>query len=167
MARGNIAKISASEDFNSLAVQFADESTVSADVTQLPSPIIHRLANFGLQVKLRNTYAGETSLEVAKAKLAKALEQLIAGNWAVQREGGGGGNISDLAQALSQLTGMDIAACVDKLEDMEDAEKKALRKHELIAVELAKISLARKQAAAEKAGASETAGEDLLAGFSA
>ena len=150
MARTKIADKKIAEDLTGLTITFSDDSTLTAEIAAIPAEIQRRLMLHGLSQKLGDSYSGEQNVEVARAKAEATLKRLVDGEWTVAREGGGGGRISDLAQALAEETGREIAEAVELLESMDKAQKSNLRKHPKIAARLAAIAAAR---AAEKAEA--------------
>ena len=94
-----------------------------------PEPILHLLAWHGAKQKLKDSHAAiEDPDECLDASL-RVHEQLMAGTWAAQ--GGGGGDLS-LAQAVAEVTGVEVAVAREALKGMKPAEREALRQHQPI-----------------------------------
>ena len=151
MARAQIAKKEVHEDMSGVTIAFADGKPLTVNLADLPDEMVGHLALHGLSQKLGDSYSGEQDIASARALAAAVAERLREGNWKAVREGGGGGRISDLAQALSNVTGQPLEECVTKLADMEKDQKSGLRKHPKIKAELAKIAAERAATAAAKA----------------
>lgn len=143
------------EDNSGVLFTFTDGSTLEAKLAELNDEMKTQLILHGISQKVGDSYAGEDA-ENCETIATKTWEQLVAGAWSVRTGGSGGPRISQLAEALASATGQEVSACVEKIADMSDAEKKALRKHPAIEAEIAKIKLAKAQAEAEKAAAAAT-----------
>lgn len=152
MARASIAKKVTAEDLSGVTIKFEDGQDLVANLADLPEDMLTHLALHGLSQKLGDSYSGEQDISTARALASNVLERLKEGNWAAVREGGGG-KISDLAHALSAVTGQPIEACTEKLAGMEKADKSGLRKHPKIKAELARIAAERAAEAEKKAEA--------------
>jgi len=144
-----IATKKIADDLSGVAIEFSSGERLAANLADLTAEIITQLALHGLSQKLGDSYAGEKDVSVAKVKAGKVLERLVAGDWRAVREGGGGGRITDLAQALADITGRTIEEAVSRIEDMDKDEKSALRKHKKIKARLAEIAYERAKAAVE------------------
>ena len=161
--RTKIATKTIAEDTSVLTIQFTSGDQIVADINALSPEIIHQLALHGLSQKLGDSYSGEQDIEVAKAKANTVLERLVAGDWKAARAASAAGKITDLAKALAEVTGQEIAACVEKLSDLAKADRGKFRKHPKIAAKLAQYQAER---ALEKAAQAEASGDfPDLAGF--
>lgn len=156
MARTAIAKKDVHEDMTGVTINFTDGTPLTVNLSDLPDEMLTHLALHGLSQKLGDSYSGEQDVAAARALATAVFDRLKEGNWKAVREGGGGGRISDLAQALANVTGQSLEDCVTKLADMEKDQKAGLRKHAKIKAELAKIAAERAQAAADKAASGES-----------
>ena len=156
MARTAIAKKDVHEDMSGVTINFADGTPLTVLLADLPDEMVGHLALHGLSQKLGDSYSGEQDIASARALASAVADCLKEGNWKAVREGGGGGRISDLAQALANVTGQSLEDCVTKLADMEKDQKSGLRKHAKIKAELAKIAAERAEAAAKKAEEGES-----------
>ncbi|MHC4620530.1 MAG: hypothetical protein ACYTEQ_22510 [Planctomycetota bacterium] len=154
MARNNVAKKVVSEDRSKVSFEFTHGEALACSLADLPEEIRDELVIHGVKQKVGDSYCSVTDPAEAMVHAAKVWERLIAGDWKVAREGGGGQRITDLVKALSNVTGKELEECIDVVDGLEKAQKSALRKHAQIAAELAKISAER---AAEKAEAAADA----------
>ena len=148
--RTSIATKSTTEDLTAVLIQFTDGETLNAQLADMSEDIQRRLALHGLSQKLGDSYSGEKDVAVARAKAEGVLKNLIEGDWKKASVGGGGG-ISDLVRALSELTGQSIEACTEVVSNLEKKDKAELRKDARIAEILARYSAERAAAKAEAA----------------
>ena len=136
--------------------QFDDGGNQLFDLNKCSEEMKIRLALHGFSQKGGDSYAGagDESDPVAYAKEAvkDTIAQVYANDWRVTAAGGP--RVSDLATALSQISGKTLDECIEKVSAMTDETKKAARKHPAVAAKLAEIS-ARK--ASEKAARLATA----------
>lgn len=132
-----------------LSISFATGEALSIGLADVPSDTLTRLAMHGLSQKVGDAYAGGEP-EEAYARAAAVVADLLAGNWTT-RVAASGPKATQLAEALALATGktMDEAAAV--LETMDEDQKKDLRKHPQIKVQLATIKARLAEAAAAKA----------------
>lgn len=131
--------------------------TLTADLNKIPPEIQQRLAMHGLSQKLGDSYAGVDASE-AFEKASAVLEDLTAGNWST-RVAASGPRTTQLAEALAEVTGKSVEEAAAKLEEMDDDQKKDLRKHPHIKAALATIKAKAAAEAAERA--SKEAGGDV------
>lgn len=155
MARNNVAKKVVSEDRSTVRFEFTHGQTLDCMLSALPEEIKAELIVHGIKQKVGDSYAAVSDPAEAMTHAGKVWERLVAGDWRVAREGGGGQRITDLVKALSNVTGKSLDECIDVVDGLEKAQKSALRKHAQIAAELARISAER---AAAKAAEAEDAG---------
>lgn len=129
------------------------------DLSKVSPEILNRLALHGASQKIGDSYAGagDESDPVAYAEAAAndVIAQLYAGDWRVTATGGP--RVSDLAQAISQLSGQTVEAVTAGLNKATDEAKKKLRKQPKIAAQLAQIKATN--AAARAAKLAEAAGK--------
>ena len=139
-----------------------DDQVLEAKLEDIPEEIVTKLAIHGLSQKLGDSYAGADA-EHCFAAAKGVLESLVAGKWSQRREGSGSGpRISQLAEALAEVTQKPVADCVEKIAAMDDDTKKSLREHAKIKAAIARIKVKRAQAEAEKAAtAAADSAEDL------
>ena len=132
-----------------LTITFEDGNVLTTDLNNIPAEIQSRLAMHGLSQKLGDSYAGAET-EEAFGKASGVAEDLLAGNWST-RVAASGPRSTQLAEALAAATSQPLEAAAAKLETMDDDQKKRLRAHPSIKMELAKIKATKAAAAAEKA----------------
>lgn len=155
MAERKVSK-TVREDLSGVDFEFHDGAVMEVNVADLPADIVKQLVVHGVSQKIGDSYAGEDAencMTIAQA----TLKNLLDGNWST-RTGGGGPRISQLAEALARCTGQEVSACVAKIAEMSDDDKKAVRAHPKVQAALAEIKLEKAQADAAKAA--ETAGEE-------
>ena len=141
---------------NDVVFSFSNGNKLICDISDLTTDMVNRLALHGIAQKVGDSYASAESVSIAIASAQEVWNNLINNVWATRAIGG------KLAEALSRATGKPLDECVGKLGKMSDDEKKALRKHPLIKLAIAKIDKEN----AEKAAQVETeGGEDLSALF--
>ena len=153
MSKTKVATKSTLDDNAGVAIDFSDGTRLTCAFADLSPEIITNLAIHGAKQKIGDSYSGEQDPSAAFALASKVVEQLLAGKWSAVREGGGG-RISDLAQALSRVTGQEVATCVAKLAEMDKKAKQDLRNHDQVKVVLAEIALEKAKERAEGEGAS-------------
>ena len=124
--------------------------------------IVIQLALHGASQKGGDSYAGArkaveeldiTIEDYAIQQVDNVISQLYAGDWNL-RTGGGGPQITDLARAISEITGQPEAACIEMLGEQDKEMKKSLRADPKVKVILARLTAERavkKAASAEKA----------------
>lgn len=151
MARNSIAKKTVAEDLTGVSIEFTNGEVIGVTLDALSPEIVRNLALHGLSQKLGDSYSGESDVAVAKTKAEAVAQRLAEGNWKAVREAGSGGRITDLAQALAQVTGKTVEEAVAAIEAMDKAQKSGLRKHPRIKAATAAIAAARAAKAAEDA----------------
>ncbi len=129
--------------------EFANGEVLEVNVAQLPESIRRQALLHGVSQKVGDAYAGAESAEEALEAARSVVERLMAGEWRTTRQGSGKPRSTMLAEALSRLTGRDVAECQERIAALDDAAVKALRKHPQIQAELAKIRAERLAAKAE------------------
>ena len=133
-----------------------------------PETQLH-LALHGISQKLGDSYSGckgdiKVALELFKATLA----QLKNGEWRAARgEGESKPRITELAEAIARIKGLDISAVTAHLVTSSDDEKKAMRNNDRVKAVIAVIRAEKAQARLDKLDAElpEGGGVDALAGF--
>lgn len=152
MARERKVSKTVREDKSGVDFEFADGSTLAANVADLPDDIKDHLIIHGLSQKIGDSYSGEDA-ENCFTIADTVYKALTEGKWSTRTGGSGGPRISQLAEALSRATGQDVADCVALIADMSDEEKAGLRAADQIKAKIAEIKLEKAQADAEKAKA--------------
>lgn len=140
---------------------FDDGSTQEFDGTQVNAATKERAAWHGFSQKIGDSYAsaGGSSDPVAfaKAAVADTIKQLYAGEWRAASTSGP--KTTDLAVALSRLTGKTVEESQAFVETLDDANKKVWRGKAKVKAMLATIAAERAIEKAKKLGASTTADE--------
>lgn len=143
--------------------QFDDGAEQVFRLSDCSPDIASRLALHGASQKIGDSYAGageaDDPLGYAKASVEQVIAQLVAGDWRVAAVGGP--RVTDLATALSRATGQSIEAATETVNEMDNGQKKALRKHPKIALELATITAERAKARAESLAEAASAAAPL------
>ncbi len=142
-------KASTQEVEGGLAITFSSGDVLEAALAQLPDDIVGRLALHGLKQKLNDSHAGIASAAEAFKIATGVLGRLVAGDWKVVREGGS--KITALAEAVSRVTGRDVAECISVVNELDKDSKSALRKRKDIKAALAQIAAERAEKAAQNA----------------
>lgn len=146
----------------SVTFKFSDGSEALFDVTRVSDEIRAKLALHGASQKIGDSYAGAGDDEIAdplayaKERVADTIAQLYAGDWRTVTVGGGG----ILAEAMAAVSGLSREDCAAQLVELNDDEKKELRKKPKIAAALARIKLARDAARVQRLEAAAAASDD-------
>ena len=150
---------SASVYGNTITFTFDDGTTEIFDVTKVPAGTVHDLTMHGASQKVGDSYAGAADsndpLAYAKAAVKETIAQLYNGDWraTVSRP-----KQTDLAIALSRLTGKTPEEAQAFVDTLDDDAKKAWRAKAKVKATLAVIAAER---AAEKAAKlAKAAGEE-------
>lgn len=148
---------------------FDDESTQVFDLAQVNENVVRRATMHGFSQKIGDSYAGAANsgtdpVAYAKAAVADTIAQLYAGDWRASSAGSAGPRVTDLALAVSRVTGKDVQTVVELLDGLDDDGKKALKSKPKVKAMLALIAAEKATKRAEKAAAAAgtTDGEDDL-----
>lgn len=133
---------------------FEDNSETAVDFEKIPDDIKLRAMFHGFSQKIGDSYAGaakaeEGALAFSKKSVAETLAQLYAGEWRATAEGGPKAP-SDLAIALSRITGKTPEEAQKFVESLDDEQKKVYRKKAKVAAHLASIAAEKAKIRAEK-----------------
>lgn len=137
---------------------FTNGENLVLNLSDLSPEMVTQLALHGISQKVGDAYSGVKGNVEEAISLARAIiDRLKTGEFNAKREGGSAsGRVTDLARALSEVAGKEISECVAKLDEMEKAEKLALRKHPKVAAVLARLAAERAaEAAVEAEGVEE------------
>lgn len=143
-----IATKQADAEHGRVTFDFEDgNGTVIADVSTLPENVVKHLVVYGLSQKLGDAYSGEKDPATARKIVEAKLDQFANGEIrATSGAGTSGPRVSQLAEALSRVTGREVDVCVTKVASMDDDEKKDLRKHPKVRLALEAIKEEKAQA---------------------
>lgn len=159
LVQGPLTAAAQDEEGNALppvvTFKFPDDTEQSLDLSTLSPDVIMRLAIHGASQKIGDSFAGaaseENPLAYAKGRVADVMKQLQNAEWRVTVAGGPRATL--LARALARITGEDLEDCIEVVENLEDEQKKALRKDPRIKQASADIKLEDAQKAKERAAA--------------
>lgn len=113
---------------------FADGTSRTVQVDDLPASITRQAALHGLSQKLGDCYASakEAAIEArmepvdwAKQEFDSVLEGIMAGEWNRKRQGGSGLTV----QALAEATGSTVEEALAAWQAMDEEKQKQVRKH--------------------------------------
>jgi len=153
-------KATKSIDGDVITIKFEETNEeLVVDINNIPAETISRLAMHGLSQKLGDSYAGADATE-SFARAEGVAKDLQEGNWST-RVAASGPRTTQLAEALAAATGKTVDEAAAKLETLDDDEKKALRSHAQIKVELARIKAEKATLAAQKAAEEATGAAPL------
>lgn len=149
----------------SIVFKFDDGTEETFDSSRVNDDIKARAMMHGFSQKIGDSYAGAASAEnplaYAKQAVRETIATLYANEWKAPR-GEGGPRVTDLAVAVSRVTGKSIEDVVALIEGLSDEDKKALRAKPKVKAALAAISQEKATARAAKlAAAAAEEGDDL------
>lgn len=138
---------------SALVITFEDETSLRFEASSTSPEIQVRAMWHGFSQKLGDSYANagkaENPLAFAKEAVADVIAQLSKGDWRAAA-GEGGPRVTDLAVAMSRVTGKTVEEVVAFLEGQDEDQKKVWRKKPKIAAEIAKIAAEKAIARANK-----------------
>jgi hypothetical protein len=147
--------------------EFSDGTVIEFDSAKVPTPLIQKVLMHGYSQKLGDSYASasqaENPLSYAKAAVQETIEQLYKGEWRSVSVGGGGVRITDLAVALSRLTGKTVEESQSFVETLDDDQKKAWRSKGKVKATLAGIAAEKAAEKAKKLAAAVSTEEETAA----
>jgi hypothetical protein len=159
-----IKKAKATISGSVLTIAFAHGEELTTDVNEFSNTIKAALLMHGAKQKLCDSYSGaetpEEALECAKA----VLEGLMNDAWSTRGTGEGATRVTQLARALSMVTGKPLEEAIELVSEMATEKKKALSNNAQIKVAIAEIQAEKARQLAEQASA-ETEGlsiDDIL-----
>lgn len=132
-----------------VSFKFGDGETMSLDLNELSDEVKEQLMIHGMFQKGGDSYAGASGdYAYAREQLAKIFANLQDGKFNAGREAGPAKpKVGELAMALAEIKGLDVAAVATSLEAADDEKVKSLRAHPAIKAKIAEIR-ARKAAEA-------------------
>lgn len=144
-----------------LSFLFKDGSKVECDLEELNDDMTSALIVHGLTQKVRDSFAaakGDVGAAVGSA--TKVWENLKSGQWNASRASGteGAPRTNELAQAIADIKGHDLAAVQKAVDDAPDEKRKAWRKNPAVKARIMEIRAEKAKAALEK---SKGAGESI------
>lgn len=138
-----------------LSWAFAHGEELIIDAAELANNIKESLLVHGLRQKISDSYAGCTTPQEAMEAARSVAEALSKGEWSSRGTGEGGSRVTQLAKALSMVTGQPLEAAVEVVSNMSDENKKNLGANAQIKLAIATIQAEKARAAAEEAAKQE------------
>lgn len=136
-----------------LEFTFTSGETLTIQFSDITQDVRDKAESHGFKQKIADSYAGADP-EDAYAAAKGVVDRLANGEWTKTREGGGGGaKISQLAEAVAEVMGIERAEAVEKVSGLDDERKKELRAHPQVKQKLLEIKARRASEAAERAAA--------------
>ena len=138
-----------------VSFKFGNGTELSLDLSTLSEDMQTELMCHGALQKIGDSYAsagGDYAFAVAAAE--KVIANLQNDMWGAARTSSGGGkkSVGELATALAQLQGKDVAEVAAALEAATDEQRKAVRSHPAVKAKIAELRAAKAQEALAKAG---------------
>jgi len=133
---------------NFVRFNFVDGAEQIVYLNDLPEDMVQRAAVHGLAQKLGDSYSGAESLATAKEAFYASLASIEQGSW---NRAGGGSTGGLWVEALAEATGKEYALCLAKWNEMDEATRKATKKHPTVKLAHAKMQLQRAEAIAADA----------------
>ena len=128
---------------------FGNGTTLECDSNKLSNEIRLDLLCHGISQKVGDSYAGvkgNYAEGIANAK--EVIEQLYAGEWSADREGGAP-RLAELAEAIARIKGTDVEKTRAAVEKASDEERKAWRSNGKVKATIAAIRAEKAQKALE------------------
>lgn len=137
-----------------VSFKFGNGEERSLDLSTLSEEMQQELMIHGALQKIGDSYAsagGDFAFAIAAAE--KTISNLADGNWGSPRTGSGEGkkSVGELATALAQLQGKDVAEVAAALEAASDEQRKTIRNHPAVKAAIAQIRAAKAAEALAKA----------------
>lgn len=155
MAAAERAKVADKKVTENGTVEFSfvgDAGSLICDPSQLSEEMKAQLVLHGIKQKVGDAYSGVKGDVEEAVKLAQAAwENLLAGRFSAARESSGTAGATELAKALAEVTGKDLAVVIARLEEMSKEERKELRENKRIAIVLARYKRERAEKAEKEA----------------
>jgi hypothetical protein len=142
-----------------VSFNFGNGETLTLDVSTLDESIQTNLMLHGALQKIGDSYAGAAGdYDFATTAAKKVIDNLLAGEWKSAREDGGESKprVTELAEAVARIKGMELAQAVEVISGLSDEQRKALRAKDKVKAVIAQIRFEKASKKAEEAG-----GEDL------
>ena len=91
-------------DGSKLTIEFTNGKTLSVSVGDLPAEMVEKAAVMGLSHSIGDSYASSPTVAAAFEIATKKLESIMAGEWNLKGEGGGGSSHTPmLLDAISKV----------------------------------------------------------------
>lgn len=141
-----------SAEGNIITFAFGDGENITLDVSELDEEVQRGAMIHGILQKGGDSYAGAAGdYAFAKAALRKVLDNLLAGNWKAERAAGEGKpKTGELALAIAELKGIEVAQAQTAIEAMTEEQVKGVRAHPVVKAKIAELRARKAQEAAAK-----------------
>ena len=158
-------------DGSRLTIEFTNGKTLSVSVGDLPAEMVEKAAVMGLSHSIGDSYASSPTVAEAVEIANKKLESIMAGEWNLKGEGGGGASHTPmLLDAISRvLTEANVEHDRDEIrEEIKSSEGRAQAlANTMFKAEFEKIkaekAAERAKLAEEAAGEADDEADDLAA----
>lgn len=133
--------------------KFGDGETISTDVSTYPEDTQEDLKMHGASQKGGDSYASAGGdYAFAKTKLRETISNLEQGLWTAARTKGEGKKpVGELAQALAELQGVEVASVLELLNAADDAMLKTFRAHPQVKAKILQLRADKAATALAKA----------------
>lgn len=155
-ANGDLVKTkfsAKSTDNGTFTVSFGNGTVLTLDIADVPEEIHNDLILHGISQMVGDTYAGaKGNYEIAIAAATKKIEQIKSGTLTIVRgTGESKPRVGELARALSIVKSISEAEALALLEKCNEEQKKTIRNHPSIKLEISRARTAKAEADAAKA----------------
>lgn len=146
--------------------KFGDGRLLSFNVDGLSDDIKRELLFHGVMQKVGDAAAGvKGNYDEGVANCGRVIEQLQAGQWTATRGGGEAKpRVTDLANAIARLKGIEVETALSAVEAATDEQRKAWRALPAVKLEMARIREERARKALEAAVAAGGGGLEINLG---
>lgn len=136
-----------------LSFTFKDGRSVECDLSELSEDIQGALLSHGLIQKIRDSFAGvKGDIDAALGSAGQVWDNLKEGRWNASRASGGGEpRTTELAQAIADIKGLDLATVQKAVNEATDEKRKAWRKNSAVKARIMEIRAEKAKAKMEKA----------------
>lgn len=162
--RIQVAKKDYDAETATFSIVFANGHSVEVALADLPQEIQLNLALHGLSQKLGDSYASvKGDVKAAVEKFTATLVQLKAGEWAAKREGEGSSKVTELAEAIARIKGVEVAVANAAVGKATEDQIKGWKANAKVKAVIAEIRAEKAAKRASKADEKEEIQIDLAA----
>lgn len=145
MARNSLAKTVIDTDTKTVTFTFTGRDPIQVAVGELPAEIQARLMVHGATQKLRDCYAGDTTVADAVADFNEVLTNLKSGKWGAERAAGEAG-VALVVEALARIRNVAVADAQKLWDSRTDDQKTKIRANDQVKAMVATIQAERANA---------------------
>lgn len=141
-------------DSGEAAFSFGNGTKLSINISELSDDIKAELMFHGAMQKIGDSYAGAKGDFTSGITSAQAvIDQLLAGEWRASRAAGEAKpRVTELAEAIARLKGVDLDRAVAAVQAATDDQRKGWRKNAQVSAVIAEIRADKARAKMQKAG---------------